>query len=150
MAVQTPRMECMSSSCSCDIRDAASHSITRTDLSADTSDRGATLVCHFLPKTNALPLHPSILKTPVAESRCHIANTSPGSQTQKGIISYAMSPNRQKPLAGAYRNAVFNTARRTSHQILYWLPPMVLGYALMEWAIERCERLWYRESYGRY
>ena len=28
-----------------------------------------------------------------------------------------MSPNRQKPLAGAYRNAVFNTARRTSHQI---------------------------------
>lgn len=60
-----------------------------------------------------------------------------GSPKQKGIVTYAMSPNKQDPMAGAYKNAVFNTYRRTYHQILYWLPPMVLGYVLMEWATER-------------
>ena len=52
-----------------------------------------------------------------------------------------MSPNRQNPLAGTARAAVFNVARRTGHQILFWLPPLVLGYTLMEWAIERNEYL---------
>jgi hypothetical protein len=33
--------------------------------------------------------------------------------------------------------AVFNVARRTAHQILYWLPPLLLGYTLMAWATER-------------
>jgi hypothetical protein len=60
-----------------------------------------------------------------------------GSQTQKGIVTYAVSPNRQDPMAGAVKNAVFNTYRRTYHQILYWLPPLVLGYVLMDWATER-------------
>ncbi len=40
-------------------------------------------------------------------------------------------------MAGAFKNAVFNTYRRTYHQILYWLPPLVLGYVLMDWATER-------------
>lgn len=40
-------------------------------------------------------------------------------------------------MAGAYYNAVFNIYRRTYHQILYWLPPLVLGYVLMEWATEK-------------
>lgn len=60
-----------------------------------------------------------------------------GSPTQKGIASYALSSNRQRPLAGAARNAVFNTARRVGGQILYVLPPFVIAYAAMEWAIER-------------
>ena len=47
-----------------------------------------------------------------------------------------MSPNRQKPLAGAARNAVFNTFRRTSYQIGYWLPPLALAYYAMHWATE--------------
>jgi len=64
-----------------------------------------------------------------------------GSQTQKGIVTYAVSPNRQDPMAGAFKNAVFNTYRRTYHQILYWLPPLVLGYVLMDWATERNEYL---------
>lgn len=40
-------------------------------------------------------------------------------------------------MAGAYYNAFFNVYRRTYHQVLYWLPPLVLGYVLMEWATER-------------
>jgi ubiquinol-cytochrome c reductase subunit 8 len=48
-----------------------------------------------------------------------------------------MSATRQNPMAGAYKNAFFNTYRRTYNQILYWLPPLVFGYAIMEWAIER-------------
>ena len=53
-----------------------------------------------------------------------------------------MSPNRLRPLAGAPHAAVFNTFRRTRHQILYWLPPLLLGYAAMNWAIERYVRVW--------
>ena len=60
-----------------------------------------------------------------------------GSQPQKGTITYAMSPNRQRPLAGAARNAVFNTFRRTSHQIGYWLPPILIAYYAMHWATKR-------------
>ncbi|KEF55136.1 ubiquinol-cytochrome c reductase subunit 8 [Exophiala aquamarina CBS 119918] len=60
-----------------------------------------------------------------------------GSPPQKGIITYALSPNRQSPMAGAYYNAFFNIYRRTYHQILYWVPPLVLGYVLMEWATEK-------------
>lgn len=57
--------------------------------------------------------------------------------TQKGVTSYSLSPNRQNPLAGAAHAAVFNTFRRTRHQILYWLPSMLIGYAAMQWAIEK-------------
>lgn len=56
---------------------------------------------------------------------------------QRGIISYAMSPNRQNPLAGAAHAAVFNSWRRFRNQVLYWAPPMVFFYYTMEWAIER-------------
>lgn len=40
-------------------------------------------------------------------------------------------------MAGALHSAVFNTARRTREQLLFWLTPMVAGYAIMEWAIEK-------------
>jgi ubiquinol-cytochrome c reductase subunit 8 len=60
-----------------------------------------------------------------------------GSQTQKGVTTYAVSANRQKPLAGALHNAIFNTFRRTRHQILYWLTPMVIAYGTMQWAMEK-------------
>ena len=48
-----------------------------------------------------------------------------------------MSANRQNPLAGTLNAAIFNTARRTRHQILYWAPALIAGYATMQWAIER-------------
>ncbi|EXJ77252.1 UcrQ family protein [Capronia epimyces CBS 606.96] len=63
------------------------------------------------------------------------------SPAQKGVVTYTLSPNRYNPMAGALKNAVFNTYRRTYHQILYWLPPFVLAYFLMQWAIERNEYL---------
>lgn len=61
-----------------------------------------------------------------------------GSQTQKGIAAYTLSSNRQRPFAGALNAAIFNTWRRTKNQILYVLPPFVIAYSLMQWAIERC------------
>ena len=60
-----------------------------------------------------------------------------GSQTQKGVASYALSANRQGPLKGAFHAAIFNTWRRFSAQVLYFAPPLVAAYAVMRWAIER-------------
>ncbi|PQE21022.1 ubiquinol-cytochrome C reductase complex subunit protein [Rutstroemia sp. NJR-2017a WRK4] len=66
---------------------------------------------------------------------------SAGSPPQKGIASYAISGNRQRPLAGVLNAAIFNTWRRFRHQILYVAPPFVVAYLTMEWAIERNEYL---------
>ncbi|KZF23660.1 putative ubiquinol-cytochrome C reductase complex subunit UcrQ [Xylona heveae TC161] len=60
-----------------------------------------------------------------------------GSQPQKGVISYSMSANRQRPLAGTLHAAFFNTFRRVRGQILYVAPPLVAAYYGMSWAIER-------------
>jgi hypothetical protein len=60
-----------------------------------------------------------------------------GSQTQKGVASYSLSANRQRPLAGTLNAAIFNTWRRFSHQVLYFAPPLVIAYVTMQWAIER-------------
>ncbi|KAL9015952.1 MAG: hypothetical protein Q9185_006675 [Variospora sp. 1 TL-2023] len=70
-----------------------------------------------------------------------------GSQTQKGIITYALSANRQKPFAGATRSAVFNTYRRSKAQFLYVVPPFAAAYLLMNWAIEKNE--FYNSKEGR-
>lgn len=60
-----------------------------------------------------------------------------GSQTQKGIASYALSANAQRPLAGTLNAAFFNTFRRFSAQVLYIAPPMIVAYMTMQWAIEK-------------
>ncbi|KYK60527.1 ubiquinol-cytochrome-C oxidoreductase complex III subunit VIII [Drechmeria coniospora] len=60
-----------------------------------------------------------------------------GGSKQKGIVQYGVSANRQNPFAGAVHDAIFNTFRRTKSQIFYWLPPMLAGYYLMDWATER-------------
>jgi hypothetical protein len=56
---------------------------------------------------------------------------------QKGIVSYSLSANRQRPLAGAFNAAIFNTWRRFRHQVLYVAPPFIIAYSLMNWANER-------------
>lgn len=61
-----------------------------------------------------------------------------GSPVQKGITAYAMSSNKQRPLAGALNAAMSNTFRRSSKQFLYVVPPFVVAYMAMTWAIERC------------
>lgn len=60
-----------------------------------------------------------------------------GSLPQKGIVTYGLAQNRQNPLAGTFNAAVFNTFRRTRHQILYWGLPLLIAYETMQWAIER-------------
>ncbi|RDL40297.1 uncharacterized protein BP5553_00276 [Venustampulla echinocandica] len=64
-----------------------------------------------------------------------------GSPPQKGIITYGLSANRQRPLAGALHAAIFNTWRRFSAQVFYVVPPFVVAYAAMSWAVERNEYL---------
>ncbi len=60
-----------------------------------------------------------------------------GTQKQRGIISYGVTPNRLNPLAGTAHDAVFNTWRRFSKQVLYFAPPILLGYYVLNWAIEK-------------
>ncbi len=60
-----------------------------------------------------------------------------GGTKQKGIITYGLSPNRQNPFAGAGHDAVFNTFRRFRKQVLYWAPPAVVAYFVMDWAVKK-------------
>ncbi|KAL2118582.1 hypothetical protein VTJ04DRAFT_8242 [Mycothermus thermophilus] len=60
-----------------------------------------------------------------------------GGLKQRGIISYGIAPNRQNPLAGAFHDAIFNTWRRFSSQVLYVAPPIIAGYYAINWAVER-------------
>ncbi|GAB7350422.1 hypothetical protein MBLNU459_g1034t1 [Dothideomycetes sp. NU459] len=64
-----------------------------------------------------------------------------GSPPQKGIVTYGLSNNRQRALAGTTHAAIFNTYRRTKGQILFWAIPMLIGYETMQWAQERYESL---------
>lgn len=63
--------------------------------------------------------------------------TGTAAQSQKGIVTYGLAPNRQNPFAGAAHAAVFNTWRRASAQILYVVPPFIAAYYIMNWAIDR-------------
>lgn len=65
------------------------------------------------------------------------ANPNIDDVKQKGITSYALSSNRQRPLAGTLNAAIFNSARRFSAQVLYVAPPLILAYSAIQWAIER-------------
>jgi hypothetical protein len=49
-----------------------------------------------------------------------------------------MSPNRQRPFANAFTKGFWNTVRRSRNQVLYFVPPFILAYSAMEWAIHRC------------
>ncbi|CAM1500583.1 Fc.00g097450.m01.CDS01 [Cosmosporella sp. VM-42] len=64
-----------------------------------------------------------------------------GGEKQKGIVTYGLSANRQNPFAGAGHDFIFNTFRRTKAQIFFWLPPLVAGYYLMDWAAHRSDYL---------
>lgn len=60
-----------------------------------------------------------------------------GSQPQKGVTTYALSANRQRPFAGAAHAAVFNTWRRFRGQVLYVVPPFVALYLIIDYAEKR-------------
>lgn len=68
----------------------------------------------------------------------HMANIRlAGCPTPQRITTYSLSANRQRPFAGAGHAAIFNVFRRFRHQALYVIPPFVVAYAAMNWAIER-------------
>lgn len=53
------------------------------------------------------------------------------------MVTYALSANRQRPLAGIVNAAIFNTWRRTKNQIMYFAPPLIIAYVAMDWAIQK-------------
>ncbi|RKF62948.1 Cytochrome b-c1 complex subunit 8 [Erysiphe neolycopersici] len=73
-----------------------------------------------------------------------------GLQKQKGVASYALSANNQRPFAGALHAAIFNTWRRFSAQVLYVAPPFIIAYSALQWAIERNEYLNSKEGRMEY
>ncbi|KAF8441989.1 UcrQ family-domain-containing protein [Terfezia claveryi] len=79
-----------------------------------------------------------------------LTSPSTGSLPQKGITTYALSPNRQKPLAGTAHAAVFNSFRRFRQSVLYVVPPFIVGYMLMDWATKRNEFLNSKEGRALY
>jgi ubiquinol-cytochrome c reductase subunit 8 len=56
---------------------------------------------------------------------------------QRGLVTYSLASNSQRPLAGAMHNAVFNTARRVRGQWLYVAPPFLAAYLLLQWMEEK-------------
>ncbi|KAJ4304870.1 ubiquinol--cytochrome-c reductase subunit 8 [Kalmusia sp. IMI 367209] len=64
-----------------------------------------------------------------------------GGQPGKGLVYYGLSSNRQRPFAGFFTKGVWNTVRRARNQVLYVVPPFILAYSAMQWAIERNEYL---------
>lgn len=52
-------------------------------------------------------------------------------------MTYGLSSNRQRPFAGFFTKGVWNTVRRARNQVLYVVPPFILAYSAMQWAIER-------------
>ncbi|KAF3932026.1 hypothetical protein ABW20_dc0104069 [Dactylellina cionopaga] len=67
----------------------------------------------------------------------YLPTPSPSLARQRGIISYTLASNRQKPTAGALRGAIFNGWRRFRGQVLYVAPPFIAGYLLLDWAEKR-------------
>lgn len=67
-----------------------------------------------------------------------LTNKQTGGEKQRGIITFGVSANRQNPFAGAGHDAVFNTFRRFRGSVLYVVPPLVVAYYAMDWAIHRC------------
>ncbi|CAO3607000.1 UcrQ family protein [Cunninghamella echinulata] len=51
-----------------------------------------------------------------------------GGPTQRGIVTYMLSPFEQRPFAGVVHNAIFNTSRRVMSQVPYVGTAFALGY----------------------
>jgi ubiquinol-cytochrome c reductase subunit 8 len=52
-------------------------------------------------------------------------------------VTYALSPNRQRPMATFIAKGFWNVMRRSRNQVLYTIPPFIAAYGLMQWAIEK-------------
>ncbi|KAL4401291.1 Cytochrome b-c1 complex subunit 8, mitochondrial [Malassezia pachydermatis] len=56
-----------------------------------------------------------------------------GGPTQKGIITYSVSPFQQQPFAGVVKGYFFNGFRRACKQLPYSGIPFVVGYLIYSW-----------------
>lgn len=91
------------------------------------------------PSQDILTLCYNIIHDATTEKDAMLIKFPKGSQPQKGIVTYALSANRQRPFAGVMSAAIFNTYRRSKAQFLYVVPPFVAGYLIMSWATEKFE-----------
>ncbi|KAG8929478.1 ubiquinol--cytochrome-c reductase subunit 8 [Tulasnella sp. 418] len=64
-----------------------------------------------------------------------------GSPKQKGIITYSLSPFKQRAFAGAFHGYLFNGYKRLAAQAPYFAIPLGLGYATYTWGKSRSEYL---------
>jgi len=60
--------------------------------------------------------------------------TKEGALKQKGVITYSLSPFRQRALKGAFKGYLFNGYRRFASQFVYWIVPVAIGYSTYTWA----------------
>jgi len=60
--------------------------------------------------------------------------TKDGAQKQAGVVTYSVSPFRQRALKGVFRGYLFNGYRRLAAQAGYWIVPVVIGYSTYAWA----------------
>lgn len=118
-----------------------SHLATSTRIATATSTEPTTIYLRsptFLPHASREPFFVFALPQNPDFSPCKPRLThTPGSQPQKGVTSYALSANRQKPFAGAAHAAIFNTWRRFRGQVFYVAPPFVALYFIVDWAEKR-------------
>ncbi|KAK9722685.1 ubiquinol--cytochrome-c reductase subunit 8, variant 2 [Basidiobolus ranarum] len=64
-----------------------------------------------------------------------------GGPTQRGIISYSLSPNEQRAFAGVLKNGLFKTYRRFVSQIPWIAPGALIFYTVYTWGVARHEYL---------
>lgn len=100
---------------------------------------GVALVSESLSTTTrflGLPMQTSarIIKTFCRHSNLLLTRLFLGSPTQKGIARYSVSGHAQKPLAGAFHNAIFNTFRRVKGQAFYVIFPVTIYYYIWKQA----------------
>ncbi|KAH7911492.1 cytochrome b-c1 complex subunit 8 [Hygrophoropsis aurantiaca] len=56
---------------------------------------------------------------------------------QRGIITYTLSPFKQRGSKGIFQGWLFNGYKRLAGQIPYWIVPFSLGYGIYAWAKKR-------------
>merc|ERR1712137_783216 len=49
-----------------------------------------------------------------------------GGRPGKGVVTYALSPNRQRPMANFLSKGFWNVMRRSKNQVLYFIPPLAM------------------------
>jgi ubiquinol-cytochrome c reductase subunit 8 len=89
----------------------------------------------------AAPASQKILRLTRSDYRWHIGGWGNpyegGGRPGKGVVTYALSPNRQRPMATFIGKGFWNVMRRSRNQVLYTIPPFIVAYGLMQWAIEK-------------